>query len=517
MAKAIAARLLGDDYQSRMFWIQVCRMFEERSRIVSVELEAENVKSLDDIVVHFDPPLICDSEEVKAEYYQIKFHVTNQGAFTWQALMDPTFINATSVSLLQRIRNAQQQYAPEGTGCRFIILSPWTVHPDDDIAGAWSNIDGRILWDKLANGGTRSKMGKIREAWKQHLGLTCDEDLRKTLAPVRIQTGFNFDELNARLNDKLKMAGFAPLDEQAMTHPYDDLSRSFIKRGRIAFTRAEIEAICKKENLWQGKVIAEPETHRIGIRSFIRATEYIEDATDNLLCLARHFDGRRLKDGISWDQIYTEVETFLRRSATNSCPHHIHLPTHGTIAFAAGYCLDTKSGVNIVPVQPTLSGRAIWRPDGTNPSDGMLWQFATVQTTGNGHELAVAVSVTHDILDDTVKYIRNHLPQVGRVLHLRQTTPGVNSIKDGSHAFCLAQNLISAIRTARNEDGSGLNLHLFWAAPNAFVFFVGQMARNLGPCRLYEHDLESGYQGAYQPSLRLPYVLHTLHPQDKEG
>jgi len=509
MAKAIAARLFGDDYQSKIFWIQVCRMFDDRSKIVKVEIEADDAKSLDDVVVHFDPPVIDNGEEVFTEYYQVKFHMTHEGSFTWHALIDPSFINATSFSLLQRIRNIQQKYAPDGTGCRFIIHSPWMVHPDDDMARVWSLIDGRILWDKLAEGGKQSKMGKIREAWKQHLGLSCDEDLRKTLAPVRIRTGLIFDDLNARLNDKLKLAGFVSLDEQAMTHPYDDLSRKFIKQRRIEFTRREIEAICKKENLWRGKVITEPETHRIGIRSFIRATEYLEDATDDLLCLARHFDGRGLKDGTTWDQIYTEVEAFLRCSATNSCPHIIHLPTHGTIAFAAGYCMDTKSGVNIVPVQSTLSGRAIWRPDGTNPADDMLWQTAIVQTTGNGHELAIAVSVTHDILNDTVKYISNHLPQVGRVLHLRQTTPSVNSIKDGSHALCLAQNLISAIRAARNEDGSGLDLHLFWAAPNALVFFIGQLARNLGPCRLYEHDLESGYQGAYQLSLRLPYVPHS--------
>lgn len=517
MAKAIAARLLGDDYQSRMFWIQVCRMFDERSRIVRVELEAENVKSLDDIVVHFDPALICDGEEVTAEYYQVKFHVTNQGAFTWQALMDPTFINATSVSLLQRFRNAQQQYSPEGTGCRFIICSPWTVHPDDDMAGVWSNTDGRILWDKLATGGIRSNMGKIREAWKQHLGLTCDEDLRKTLAPVRIRTCLNFDELNARLNDKLKIAGFAPLDELAMTHPYDDLSRSFIKRGRIEFTRAEIQAICETENLWRGKVIAEPETHRIGIRSFIRATEYIEDATDDLLCLACHFDGRHLKNSTSWNQIYTEVESFLSRSAVNSHPHHIHLPTHGTIAFAAGYCLDTKSGVNIAPVQPTLSGRTLWRPEGTNPTDGILWQTEIVQISDKGRELAVAISVTHNILNDTVNYVSHNLPQVGRILHFRQPTPGVNSIIDGSHAFYLANNLISTIREERDDDESGMNLHFFWAVPNAFVFFVGQMARNLGPCILYEYDFESGRRGAYQPSLRFPFFAHEQNPQDKEG
>jgi len=504
MSKAIAPRLFGDDYQSKIFWIQVCRMFDDRSKIVKVELEAENVKSLDDVVVHFDPPLICEDEEIKTEYYQVKFHVTHYGAFTWQKMMDPAFINATSVSLLQRIRNAQQQYAPDGTGCRFIIHTPWTIDPNDDMARLCSHVDGKILWNKLIEGGTRSSMGKIREAWKQHLRLISDDDLRKTLAPVRIQRGLNFDDLNSRLNDKLLLAGFLPIDEQSLTHPYDDLSRNFIKTGRYVFTRAEIEAICRKANLWRGRVITEPETRIIGIRSFVRATEYLEDATDDLLCLENDFDGRHLKAGGSWGDIYTKVVTFLSR--INSCPHHIHLPTHGTIAFTAGYCLDTKSGMNVVPVQSTSAGRVIWCPDGDYRSDEIQWKLETVQCPGSGDALAVAISVTHDILKDTIKYINYNYPNISRVLHLQQEKLGSRSIQDGPHAYCLAQDLISKIRKERSEAESCLPLHLFWAAPNAFVFFVGQLARNLGPCILYEHDFDSGRQGAYTQSLSLPFT-----------
>jgi len=516
MAKAIAARMFGDDYQSRMFWIQVCRMFDERSKVVKVELEAENVKSLDDIVVHFEPPLIDCSEEVRAEYYQVKFHVTHEGAFTWQALIDPGFINAVSVSLLQRIRNAQQSYAPQGIGCRFIIYSPWAVHPENEMATLWSADDGKILWDRLSKGGPRSKMGKVREAWKKHLGLDSDEELRRTIAPVRIRSGPHLDEIKSRLNDKLCIAGLVPVVEEALSHPYDDLSRSFVKCGRSIFTRADIESICKQEKLWRGTTVTEPSAKRIGVRSFIRATEYLEDATDEHLCLTSYFEGRKLRDSKQWDEIYLEVETFLRRAVVNESSHHIHLPTHGTIAFAAGYCLDSKTGVNIIPVQSTSSGRVLWRPGRTTEDSNSKWQTEVLSANTKGHQLAIAISVTHNISNDIVSYVKRDLPIVGRVLHLRLPIPGVNSIRDGEHGYCLVQHLISEIRSQRVTSERGSWLHFFWAAPNAFAFFLGQMARNLGPCVLYEYDFESGRPGAYQQSLSLPIIANGPNPNNRE-
>ncbi|MBI4525146.1 MAG: SAVED domain-containing protein [Deltaproteobacteria bacterium] len=509
MAKAIAARLFGDDYQSRVFWIQVCRMFDERPKVAKVELEARNIKSLDDVVVHFDPPLIDNGEELRAEYYQVKFHVAHKGAFTWEALMDPTFINAASVSLLQRIRNAQQQYAPQGTGCRFIIYSPWMVHPENELAGLWSASDGRIRWEELSKGGPRSRMARVRDAWIQHLGLSSNDELRKTIACVRIRQGPDLDQIKSQLNDKLRLAGFAPVVEGALTHPYDDLTRSFIKQGRVTFTCADIEAICRQENLWRGTVLLEPDAKRLGVRSFIRATEYLEDTTDDLLCLGHHFNDRRIREPSLWPTVYSEIEGFLARVTKKQCLYHIHLPTHGSIAFAAGYYLDSKSGVNMVPIQPTFRGRIIWRPAQSMTSGNSKWQSESIPVAADGNQLAVAVSITHRIADDVIHYLKRALPFVGRVLHFKLPVTGYSSIQDGTHGFCLANQLISEIRAQRTDLERIMNLHLFWAAPNAFVFFLGQLARSLGPCVLYEYDFDTNIPGAYEPSLCLPCVANS--------
>ena len=53
MAKAVAARIFGDDYQALVFWLEACKMLIGEDDIEHVEIESDDVKSLDDVVVHY--------------------------------------------------------------------------------------------------------------------------------------------------------------------------------------------------------------------------------------------------------------------------------------------------------------------------------------------------------------------------------------------------------------------------------------------------------------------------------
>jgi hypothetical protein len=56
-------------------------------------------------------------------------------------------------------------------------------------------------------------------------------------------------------------------------------------------------------------------------------------------------------------------------------------------------------------------------------------------------------------------------------------------------------------RTVRERKGV---LHLFSAAPNAFLFFLGQLSRGFGRVQLYEYDFDRNIPGAYSLSIQLP-------------
>ena len=106
MARAVAARIYGDDYQAIVFWRAACKMLLKEDSVEAVEIESNDVKSLDDVVVHHAAGWCDDSgRPVLTEYFQVKFHVDHRGSLSAEALIDPAFINASKVSFLQRAQS----------------------------------------------------------------------------------------------------------------------------------------------------------------------------------------------------------------------------------------------------------------------------------------------------------------------------------------------------------------------------------------------------------------------------
>ncbi len=511
MARAVAARMQGDEYQAYFFWIQACRLFERHSRVSRVGYELELAKAFDDVLNWYWQAIPDERGDlVDSDYFQLKFHVDHASAFTWTALTDPRFIGATSVSLLQRLYAAQRQFAPDGSGARFYIVTPWSVHPDDALSELVSNQGGELRLHVLFDGsGPRGTMGKIRAAWREHLGLADERELERVLRPLRLRANAgDLASLHDRLNDKLRLAGLAPVDALRQGHPYTDLIRLLLIRGKREFTRDDLQDICRREGLWCGSAVTQDEQPvRLGIRSFMRWAEYMEDQTDHMICLVRHFDNRHIRDPQLWRAaVFREVAAFLSEHVRQNRAHYLHLDTHTSIAFAAGYCLDPKSGADVAPVQRTISGTALWRP---SPSSGTPdlphWVHREIPCASGGADVALAIGVTHDVLPDVHLYVQRSLPTVGRILACTvEPGPSPTAIRDGTHAFRLAEGLATYVRQQRsNEERLGV-LHIFAAAPNGLMFFLGRLGRSFGRCILYEYDFEMNDPGAYQPSFRLP-------------
>jgi hypothetical protein len=244
----------------------------------------------------------------------------------------------------------------------------------------------------------------------------------------------------------------------------------------------------------------------VGVRSFMRWAEHMEDETDHMLCLVRYFDNRSVQNPQLWkERIFPELTGFLSARMQEPSQYHLHLDVHSSIAFAAGYCLDSKSGIDVVPVQRTSSGKIPWRPaQAKHGGDLSSWSCTNVERASDGNDVALAISATHDILSDVQLYVDRELPMVKKIVSLVMCPrPSSTAVQNGTHALLLAQDIaaIAKGRSARERTG---RLHIFASAPNALAFFLGQLARSFGACVLYEYDFESNAPGAYQPSLTFP-------------
>lgn len=247
-----------------------------------------------------------------------------------------------------------------------------------------------------------------------------------------------------------------------------------------------------------------PKRISISIKSLSFATEHLENEKDRYLSLLDKFNDRILKKKYDWYQdIYKSLENFLFRSTNTSQAFQLHLNTHSSIAFAAGRILNSKSGINIFPMQKTATnGTVLWEVKRSSKQSYSEWNMDYEAFIESQRDLALILNVTRNIHNDVVEFIKEDRLPIGRIINCTPDQVGATnfSIEDGTHASYLANLVYNAIsgRSATERRGT---LHIFASAPNAFMFFLGQNSLGFGKCVLYEYDYEQRYSCTYLKSI----------------
>ncbi len=507
MAKAITARRNGDDYQALFFWKEVSKMFSKNTNIDKVGYEYEQVKSFDDVVTFYATPVRdCRGNSVNVDYYQIKFHVDFDEFFTYENLTSPEFIGATSQSLLQKLSFAQQNFAPDGDGVRFHLVSTRQLHPDNKLRNLISTEEGQIRLSKLFSPRNNKR---IRQHWCKNLELCDEEELKLILKPLRIRHSFRtFEELRSSTNRELASVGFKSIDKDKAVFPYVPLIHKLHSEDKTIFTREELQAIAEREGLWAGNNSQDDGAVYLGVRSFARWAEQMENWTERMICFVEYFDNRIIKDINDWQgTIYPKVKNFIAESTKANNHYRIYLDTHNSISFATGYEIPAKAGVNIFPMQTTKEGRVFWEPNHSSKiSSDELWNVnhKVINDDENANDVALAVSVSRVVLQDVELYAEENLPSLGKIIDCKvNPNPGQTAIKDADHGFQLVEQLVN-ILSNRNINERNARLHIFASAPNAMLFWLGQQAHGLGSITIYEYDFETMKPGGYLPALKFP-------------
>lgn len=257
----------------------------------------------------------------------------------------------------------------------------------------------------------------------------------------------------------------------------------------------------------------EPMPIRLGIRSMIGKGEgVISETNHGSLSLLSWFVGRKPRENALWNtEIYPRVRNFLAQHVREKYPLQLNLAAHGSIAFAAGYFLEPSRGVAVTLVQRGKGPTAYWRLDDETGADGPSWeilddgQFPEVPRDSGCSDVALAISLTWSIKVDVIDYLDSAALRVGRVLvaSLPEMDLGHGAIASAAHAERLAQEVCRALRKRPPQERRG-TVHIFTAAPNAFVFLLGRLAHGFGKVQLYEHDKENPNIGCYSPSMSFP-------------
>lgn len=504
MADAVVARWHGDNYQARVFWENALNLLLPHSCVVEVTFEADGPKAFDDVVVKYDPPVARSGpDRVSAEYHQVKWHVEMGGRFGYEDFTDPDFIGARSFSLLERLQQAQQT-AP--ASAQFTLLTTYSVRDDDPLARLISGNDKTLLVERLFDGTTdRSRMGKVRKCWREHLKLEDDEQLRAVVRGLRVLDGYrSLQELRDQINDKAEAVGILACNAAESDFRYDELARQLKARKLNALDREALLQFCEEEGLLVGRPTAPDPFLPIAIRSFLGpAADIVGAAPEDTLLLTDEFRRRYLQEGREWQRdVRPKVERFVREAVKKSPKLRLILDAHASIAFLAGAVLDLKSGVETQLVQKGRVGTRTWRADDGSGAVGSRFEIEEEQLA-RGRDIAIAISVSQPTVAQMRAYLTETLPSVGRFISCAiPTGPGQRNVAGGEHAATLAEQVSNRVRAVKENDPDAV-IHIFAAAPNTLLFYLGQHHQAMAPCIVYEFDFDRRGNKTYQPSFTI--------------
>jgi len=248
---------------------------------------------------------------------------------------------------------------------------------------------------------------------------------------------------------------------------------------------------------------------RLGVRTFDGWGRDMEERTDHVFDRIPLFEKRRIIQQPWWqEKIFPDLREFLLSRVDPRRPVLLDFAAHSSLAFAAGWLLEPTSGLDVRVRQRTSGDKEIeWSPkDGSEP-EGALWlERPDVELDPEAPDIAVAVSVSQpDVVKHVTDFVgRKKLP-IGRILDATiHPAPGPTSVRGGAHCLRLAQALMPRLQTRLPHERGG-RVHFFCAAPNAFTFYLGQLASSLGRVVLYEFAFGAVDSfGRYQQSIELP-------------
>lgn len=501
MAKAIAARRSGDEYQSRVYWRYLLDLRTDNI-IETVTLESDRISFVDDIVVKYRIPILesATGRKYLCEFLQCKYHVTQAGSFNTDNLIDPAFINSKN-SMLKRLYDAYVHLSHNGLPFRLVVISSWSWHPDDELAAHLST-EGFIR-QSFFEGGPKSKTGEIRLKFMNHLSI--DEDELKTFFDtIRFSLGKNLNDLANDLKPYLKLAGLKPIDPTSSSVVYDDLTWKLFAQGKNHFDSVSFDDMVKEENL----IDAVPANYsEISICSFSIGARRPHDLQAGHLDLLKYFEGRFPRSQDHWKkEIPEEINSFLHIESLKGLPQPIHLffDCHLTIAFYTGQLINPKYGVQIVPMQKSIiTGYESWDIPKHSPETD-LWK---IDISGNiVTEAVVAISVTNPIEQHLSAYLEySDIKEIPTIYLSPLRGIGQNVISDGTYAWHLGFELKRVLRNIMPSTCE--KIHLFFSAPAALSYIFGNTLQYIAKkLQLYEHDYEGLTDGVkYYKSIEISF------------
>lgn len=501
------APIKGYEYQALFFLIELMKLKTSDYHEL-VTFECSETKVVDDVIVRYFDEGILDRDTgkyVKVDYYQLKYHVSQNGAFSSESLLDKSF-TGTAEPILKRLYGVYKRFIDDKSGeFRLNIVSSWTWDHRDTLSEYLR--EGRFAGNferDFLRCSDRSKMGKVRRDFVSVLGISA-EKVVEFLSCLRFRLGKGISDLSETLNEQLKMSDLKLLPNTS-SNEYTYLPWMLYRQGKNEFDKSRLDDVIKTEGLQKTEHSDFSELSLCSMKMGFRRPKELRAAH---LDITELFDGRfPIEDSVWKTEIPERVKEFLFSSTVEnlSRPLCLFFDCHLSIAFLAGALSDLKKGMDIIPAQKIpVTGYELWTRPAGSPKD-FLWNCQpSDQEVREGKEVVIGVSVSQPINKYLDGYLESGVSLLDAPKYVFKPSSGVGrtSIANGEEAWHLSENL--AILLRETLPSRCRKLHVFLAVPAAMAFMLGDTFRGIAPeIQLYEYDFE-GTQGEtrYKPSINV--------------
>lgn len=466
-----AAAIRGDDYQHVIGWYWACRALDNPD-IVYVSVEDAVGGYFDDVVVRY--------RQGPDHYWQVKS--SNYGSVVVDETWLLTPVTRAGHSPLQHFHATWRQLRAAGKPFELTLLTNRGFDPADPILRLRDLKTEKIDIASLTAAGPRSGVGRQRQRWASHLGID-PRELADFLSSLSWRAGPAESSWDQQARHLMRLAGLRS-DDDAVTIG-KALVRGWVTDGAGPMRRDDIRRAAARAGLLARNGTLVLAVHAIDRQPAATPPNVEIDLVD-LYDGVDAFARVQLRDPADWN---AKVEPAIRNAARDLEAYatrrvHVTGSMRLPLWFAVGRALPDVRGWVLSLDQRTEE----WSTDAT-PEEATARVLAETRI-GNGPDLAITISITHDISEDVARYISETRLPVSTLLVLGpQSEPGNRAVTSAGWAAAWVR---SAREQARRTGAGAPRAHLYMAAPAALAMMLGHQWNLMPPTTVYEH-LRSGY------------------------
>ena len=468
-----AAAIRGDDYQHAIGWYWACQALDDPD-IASVSIEDAAGGHFDDVVVR--------RRQGPDLYWQVKS--SNYGSATIGEAWLLTPVTARGLSPLQHFHATWRELRETGKPFELTLITNRGYDPADAVLRLRDLKSEKIAITALAAVGPRSPAGRERQRWADHIGVDAHE-LAQFLGSLCWRSGAAESSWDQQARHLMRLAGLRA-DDDAITLG-KALVRGWVTDGAGPVARDDIRRAVAVAGLLARSGTLVLAVHAIDRQPTATPANVEIDLVD-LYDGADPFSRVQLRDRADWNSKVGPAILGAARDLEAYATRRVHVTGSMRLPlwFAVGRALPDVRGWVLSLDQRTHE----WSTDAA-PED-IAARVLTETSIGSGHDLAVAISVTHDVTTDVARFVGEAGLPVGMLLALGPPSdPGDHAVTSAGWAVAWARSAREQARRAATALGA-THAHLYLAAPAGLAMMLGHQWNLMPSTTIYEH-LRPGY------------------------